>query len=312
MVAGISQEEAARLLADFSLDAVLRLLQKASALRKLHSGDRISRCSIVNARCGNCGENCAFCAQSSRSKAEIKTWPLLDADEIFKAAEAAAAHGACNFGIVTSGRALNRDEELATLCEAISRIASSLPIKPCASLGILKESELKRLKDAGLVRYHHNLEASPSFFPQVCTTRGYDAQTDTVRAARRVGLEVCSGGIFGLGESFEQRAELLETIRSLDVDSVPINFLNPIPGTPLAGIKRLSPLECLAVIAVARLMMPETGIRVCGGREVNLRDYQSWIFAAGADSVMVGGYLVTPGRSVEADMQMIRDAGLSL
>ena len=222
----------------------------------------------------------------------------------------AAAHGARYFGIVTSGRAINREDELNTLCKAISRIASSLPIKPCASLGILKEEELAMLRDAGLSRYHHNLEAAPSFFPQVCTSRGYEAQTDTVHAAKRVGLQVCSGGIFGLGESFKQRAELLTLLRELEVDSMPINFLNPIPGTPLAEAKRLSPLECLSIIAVARLMMPETSIRVCGGREVNLRDYQSWIFAAGADSVMVGGYLVTPGRSVESDLQMIRDAGL--
>ena len=310
MIAGISLEEAVELLSDFSLDAILKLLPKASSLRKHFSGSKISMCSIVNARCGNCGENCAFCAQSSRSRADIKTWPLLDAAEIFKAAETASAHGASHFGIVTSGRALNREDELNTLCKAIARIAAELPIKPCASLGILKEKELTRLRDAGLSRYHHNLEASPSFFPQICTTRGYEAQTETVLAAKRVGLQICSGGIFGLGESFAQRVELLEMIRSLDVDSVPINFLNPIPWTPLENAKRLEPLECLSIIAVARLMMPQISIRVCGGRELNLRDFQSWIFAAGADSLMVGGYLVTPGRAVEADIQMICDAGL--
>jgi biotin synthase len=199
---------------------------------------------------------------------------------------------------------------LNTLCKAIARIVAKLPIKPCASLGILKEEELARLRDAGLSRYHHNLEAAPSFFPKICSTRGYEAQTGTVLAAKRVGLQVCSGGIFGLGESFAQRAELLEMIRSLDVDSVPINFLNPIPGTPLENAKRLEPLECLSIIAVARLMMPQICIRVCGGRELNLRDFQSCIFAAGADSLMVDGYLVTPGRAVEADIQMICDAGL--
>jgi biotin synthase len=309
---GISFEEAAALLSDFSHEALVKLLPRTSALRRDRSGDAISLCSIVNARCGNCGENCGFCAQSSRSKANIKTWPLLKADEIFKAAETASANGASHFGIVTSGRALNRENELDTLCEAIARIASALPIKPCASLGILKEAELSRLRDAGLKRYHHNLETSRSFFQEVCTTRDYSAQTETVVAAKKAGLSVCSGGLFGLGESPGQRAELLETIREMDVDSVPINFLNPIPGTPLADAKRLTPLECLNIIAVARLMMPETGIRVCGGREVNLRDFQSWIFAAGADSLMVGGYLVTPGRTVESDIRMILDSGLQI
>jgi len=309
---GISATEAEARLSNFSMEGVLKLLQEASALRRSFSGERVSLCSIVNARCGNCGENCAFCAQSSRSKAQIKTWPLLSEEEIFKAAEAAAKQGSSHFGIVTSGRALNRDEELSAICRAVSRIASQLPVKPCASLGILKESELRRLKDSGLERYHHNLEAGPSFFAEVCTTRGYDAQLETARAAKSLGLQLCCGGIFGLGESFAQRAELLETIRSLEPDSVPLNFLNPIPGTPLESVKRLEPLECLAAIAVARLMMPETSIRVCGGREVNLRDFQSLIFAAGADSVMVGGYLVTPGRPVEADLRMIRDAGLSI
>jgi len=309
---GIFAAEAAERLSSFSMESVLALLKEASALRRAFSGDSVSLCSIVNARCGNCGENCAFCAQSSRSKARIDAWPLLSEDEIFKAAEVAASQGASRFGIVTSGRALNREEELSSICRAVSRIASKLPISPCASLGILKESELRRLKDAGLVRYHHNLEAGPSFFSEVCTTRGYDAQLETAKAAKSADLQLCCGGIIGLGESFAQRAELFETIRSLKPDSVPLNFLNPIPGTPLESIKRLEPLECLAAIAVARLMMPKTSIRVCGGREVNLRDFQSLIFAAGADSVMVGGYLVTPGRPLEADLRMIRDAGLSV
>jgi biotin synthase len=309
---GISIEEAAALLSDFSLDAVLKLMARANAARKAFSGERLALCSIVNARCGNCGEDCAFCAQSSRSKASIKTWPLVPAEELFEAAKHAAEMGVERFGIVTSGRALNKDAELAVLCEAIGRITKELPIKPCASLGILKEPELRRLKDAGLTRYHHNLEAAPSFFSKICGTRDFKSQTDSVLAAKAVGLEVCSGGIFGLGETFEQRAELLDRVRGLGVDSVPINFLNPIPGTPLADAKRLLPLECVAIVAVARLMMPRTSIRVCGGRELNLRDYQSWLLGAGADSLMTGGYLVTGGRDAESDRAMILDAGFSL
>ena len=194
----------------------------------------------------------------------------------------------------------------------MSIIARDLPIKPCASLGILDLESLKQLKEAGLTRYHHNLETAGSYFKVICSTRNYEDQTDTVRNAKKAGLSVCSGGIFGLGESKGQRVELLETIRDMDVDSVPVNFLNPIPGTPLENMKQLTPLDCLKIIAVARLMLPNTNIRICGGRECNLRDFQSWIFLAGADAVMIGGYLVTSGRDVKLDLQMIRDAGMRL
>lgn len=310
--AGISNQEALELLSLEGWPRTLDLFKRASEAKEAFSGKRVSSCSIVNARCGNCPENCAFCAQSSRSKARIQTWPLISPDEIFKAAKDASGHGASRFGIVTSGRALSLERELAQVCEAVSRIARELSIKPCASLGILGAKELSMLKDAGLDRYHHNLETAPSHFPEICSTRGFDTQTATVRAAKSVGLSVCSGGIFGLGESLPQRVELLDAVRGLGVDSVPINFLSPIPGTPLESAPPMTPLECLKVVAVARLMTPSTSIRVCGGREVRLRDFQSMLFAAGADSLMVGGYLVTPGRDVAADLQMIKDAGLGL
>ncbi|OGV56554.1 MAG: biotin synthase BioB [Lentisphaerae bacterium GWF2_52_8] len=309
---GISASEARELLEEKMGPAkLLSLLQRASELREKRCGNKLDTCSIINAKCGGCTEDCAFCAQSSSSKAEIEKYPLVSVETIFKAAAEASAHGAKNFGIVTSGRIVS-ERELDDICEAVRRIAASLPIIPCASLGILKEDSLIRLKESGLRRYHHNLETARSYFPQICGTRSYDAQTGTVLAAQKTGLEVCSGGIFGMGESFGQRVELLETLRSLNVTCVPINFLNPIPGTRLEGHCSLSPRDCIKIIAVARLMMPDTGIRVCGGREKNLRDMQSWLFAAGADSLMVGGYLVTPGREVKLDMQMISDAGYSL
>jgi biotin synthase len=168
------------------------------------------------------------------------------------------------------------------------------------------------LKEAGLSRYHHNLETAESFFHKICSTRSYEDQINTVKIAKDLGFSVCSGGLFGMGESLEQRVELLETIRSLDVDSVPINFLCPIPGTRLEHMKDLSPRDCLKIIAAARLMMPDKIIRVCGGRELNLRDFQSWMFFAGANGLMVGNYLVTSGRDIYADFQMIQDAGLTL
>jgi biotin synthase len=228
------------------------------------------------------------------------------------AARRAAAGGACRLGIVTSGRAVRREAELEVLAAAVRRIAGELPIDPCASLGVVGSAELERLREAGLARYHHNLETAESFWPRVCSTRPWRESVRTVEGARRLGLPVCSGGIFGLGESLRQRVELLEAVAALDVDSVPLNFLHPIAGTPLEGLAELEPLDCVRIVAVARLMMPEREIRVCGGREHNLRDLQSWILLAGADGVMVGGYLTTSGREVADDVQMFVDAGLEL
>lgn len=306
----IDPAEAIALLSDKSHASLFELMKRADAARDSFSGRTIRTCSIVNARCGNCTENCAFCAQSARSSAPIKTWDMLSAEEIYNAARTAQLHGASRYGIVTSGRSVKEGHELDIICEAVRRISADLVIKPCASLGILDEGALKTLKKAGLRRYHHNLEAAASYFSTVCTTRSYDTQIRTVKLAKEVGLSVCSGGIFGIGESLEQRVELLVTIRELGVSSVPINFLTPIPGTLLENKNDLTPSDCLRIIAVARLMMPDVSIRVCGGRECNLRDFQAMIFAAGADSFMTGGYLVTPGRSPEDDMRMIKDAGM--
>lgn len=312
MTQGISTTEALEILKTTEPVQLLEILRRATKAREKHSGDKIKTCSIVNAKCGNCQQNCAFCAQSARSKAKIHTYPLIPAEEMYNAAKAAAEHGSHRFGIVTSGTKVVQGHDLDEICKAIRMIRKDLPILPCASLGIMTEDAMLQLKEAGLDRYHHNLEASPSYFPEICTTRPYSSQLETVRTAKKVGFTVCSGGIIGIGESLEQRVELLETIRSLEVDSVPLNFLSPIPGTLLEGGCGITPWDCLRAIAAARLMMPETSIRICGGREQNLRDMQSLIFAAGADSFMTGGYLVTPGRGVQADLQMIRDAGLEL
>ena len=310
--AGISPEQALKYLelADFS--ETICLLRKAYEQKIKHSADTVSACSIINAKCGSCAENCAFCAQSSRSTAKIDIYPLVSVETMVDQARKASEQGSSRYGIVTSGRTVRKGKELDQICRAVSIIARDLPIKPCASLGILDLESLKQLKEAGLTRYHHNLETAESYFKVICSTRDYKDQTDTVRNAKKAGLSVCSGGIFGLGESKAQRVELLEAIGVLNVDSVPVNFLNPIPGTPLENMKQLTPVECLKIIAVARLMLPNTNIRICGGRECNLRDFQSWIFLAGADAVMIGGYLVTSGRDVKLDLQMIRDAGMKL
>ena len=308
----ISSEEALALLSSDPRGILEGLFERASAARAAAFSNRVSACSIVNARCGNCSEDCAFCAQSRSSAAEIETYPMISKDEILAAARQAEEDGAERLGIVTSGRSITPGKDLDAVIDAVSAIKSETSVEPCASLGLMDESSLRRLKAAGLNRYHHNLETARSFFHEICGTRDYDDQIRTIENAKKAGLEVCCGGIFGLGETPGQRVELLDTIRSLEPTSIPLNFLVPIPGTRLADAKRLTPEECLAVVAVARLMAPTANIRVCGGREFNLKDRQVDIFRAGADALMIGGYLVTAGNPVEQDKKMIETAGMEL
>lgn len=308
---GITASEARRYLASKDKSEIHAGLVEADRTRRAAFGDAIELCSIINAKCGSCGEDCAFCAQSASATANVDGYPLLSEDDIFAAAQDADGK-VSRFSVVTSGRAIRPGREFDAIIRAIHRVDAELDIVPCASLGVLELDALKALKDAGLRRYHHNLETCRSHFPSICTTRSHADQTKTVENAKRAGLSVCAGGIFGLGESLAQRVELLEELRSLEVDSVPINFLVPIKGTRAESLNELTPLDCLKIIAAARLMMPDKTIRVCGGRERNLRDYQSWIFLAGANGLMTGGYLTTPGRGFEEDARMILDGGSTL
>ncbi len=287
------------------------LIGQADQTRRIHRGDQVRLCGIVNAKSGNCPQDCAFCAQSAHNDAVIDRYPLISAEDMTSKARELSRSKISRFGIVTSGRSIDRDEEIEEIAQAVARITDELPTAPCASLGMLSKEHFQRLREAGLTRYHHNLETAASFYPNICTTQDYQDSVQTVERAKEVGLQVCSGGLFGMGESPSQRVELLEALRNLDVDSLPINFLNPIPGTKLEGMHQLTPQDCLKIVAVARLMMPDKEIRVCGGRETNLRDMQSWIFPAGADGMMVGGYLTTTGRRVEDDLQMLEDLGLT-
>ena len=205
---------------------------------------------------------------------------------------------------------MRNPEELIRVGDAVNRIRTELGLETCVSLGTLPPSDVEYLLSRGLRSVHHNLETSRSFFPKVCTTHDYEEDMAAVRAAKAAGAWVCCGGIFGLGESPEDRVELALTLRELGVDSIPVNFLNPVPGTPLSGRRELSPIDCLRIIAMMRLTNPTREIIVCGGREVNLRDLQALMFAAGATGMMVGNYLTTTGRPAEEDLRMLRDLGL--
>lgn len=286
------------------------LFLAASRVKEYHIGNRVSLCSIINAKSGLCKENCAFCAQSAHHSTGVPVYPLVDEESLVAGAVEAEKCGSSCYGIVTSGTSITSGEELDRICSALSRIRKETGIKPSCSLGILDDNTARILKDAGSDTYHHNLETARSFFPQICTTHDYEDDVATVKAAKSAGMKVCSGGIFGLGETSAQRIEMALTLAELDVDSVPLNFLNPIPGTRLADASNITPQECLTTIAIYRLLLPDKTITVCGGREKNLRDLQSWMFFAGANGTMIGNYLTTTGRNRDDDWQMLSDLEL--
>jgi len=288
------------------------LFVAANRVKEHFVGGNVHLCSIINAKSGRCAEDCAFCAQSIHHVTDAPVHPLSDQQQITAAARKAEQDGSGCFGIVTSGTSIGSGEELDRICVALGTIRQELRIAPSCSLGIIDLETARRLRDAGAITYHHNLETARSFFPNICTTHDYDEDVATVRNARRAGLRVCCGGIFGMGETAAQRIELAITLRELEVDSVPLNFLNPIPGTRLAEADFITPMECLQTIALYRLILPDKRISVCGGREKNLRDLQSWMFFAGANGTMVGNYLTTTGRDAAQDLQMFRDLGIGI
>ncbi len=289
---------------------IAKLFFFANSVRMKVRGNKIDLCSIVSAKSGICSEDCAFCAQSVHSQTDIQRYPLMTKEEIVKAAVVSKKRGVRRFCIVTSGRKASADE-IRHICGFISDI-KHIGLAPCATLGMLNESELRELKDAGLHRYHHNLETSEAFFNEICTTHTYREKVKTIKAAQSIGLSVCSGGSFGIGESWEDRIEMAFVLKDLKVDSIPLNFISPIRGTPLGSRELLNPLEALKIIAIYRLILPESEIRICGGRPNTLRDLNSYIFTAGADGLLIGNYLTTSGRNPDDDLQMIKDLGLEI
>jgi biotin synthase len=278
----------------------------ASELRELFKGRFVSLCAIVNAKSGLCPENCRFCAQSAHYDTSAPVYDLLPAAEIVARGRDAYRDGAHMFGIVTSGTQIGDDAEWDEIYQAVQGL-NNFGIRPCASLGLLEAGRAAKLKSAGLFRYHHNLETARSFFHNICSTHDYEEDVATVRTAREAGLTVCSGGIIGLGEGIEHRIEMAATLRELGVDSVPINILNPIPGTPLEDAPQLEPMEILLTVSVLRFLLPDKDIKLCGGKEHNLRQLLPLGIVAGANSLMTGNYLTTTGRNTELDLELIRD-----
>lgn len=304
----ITKQEA-EFLINVSDEDTMLLLAMADKIRQKYAGNEVDCCAILNGRSGKCSENCKFCAQSAHYNTGVKEYPLLSEEEIFAAAEKAKAAGAVRFSVVTSGRGQSKADDFDNICRVLKRIKTELGIEVCASLGILTLEQAKKLKEVGVTRYHSNLETAGSYFPDICTTHTYEDKFITIKNAQAAGLRVCSGGILGLGETPQQRVEMAFTLKELGIDSVPLNLLTPIPGTPFANNAPITPLEILRTFAVYRFILPHAQIRTAGGREVNLRDLQALALNGGASGIMIGGYLTTAGRGTEKDLQMLSDLG---
>lgn len=287
------------------------LFTAAGRIRDHFRGRRVGLCSIVNAKSGMCGEDCSYCAQSSHHVTNAPVFPFISVDRIAEAAEVAKKNGAKWFSIVTSGRGIDSPQELEIAAEGIRRIQET-GLSPCASLGTLRKEQFAYLKAAGLRRYHHNIETSREYFPRICSTHSFDERLEVISHAQSLGISLCSGGILGMGESLQDRISMAFTLRELKVDSVPINFLVPIKGTPLEHVPPISPLEALHAIALFRFILPDKEIRVCGGRGSALGQLHPLILAAGADGFMIGDYLTTAGLEPEGDRKMINDMGFSI
>lgn len=291
-----------------------QLLEGARAVRRKFFRNELHLCAIANAKSGGCTEDCAFCAQSARHKTASPRHGFLDPKKIAADAAQMKARGASRFGIVASGLELDRGD-FDLLLKAVELVAAT-GLKADVSVGLLTPERLSQLVDAGLSGVHHNLEVAESFFPQVCTTHSYAEDLEAVRLAVAAGLFVCSGGIFGLGESWAQRAELADTLRGLGVSNVPINFLVPIAGTRMEGRPVLCHDEALGILALFRILMPRANLRVCGGRGAVFGppggQGQRRLFDSAASGLMIGDYLTVAGTPAQADLDLARELGLAV
>jgi biotin synthase len=300
----------ARAVLDSSDDDLLAVMDAAFRVRRAFHGKKIRLHVLQNAKSGACPEDCNFCSQSSAYETPAEVYPLQSVEAIVDGARRAKRAKAWKYCIVTATRGPSR-RDLDVICEAVGRIKSEIDITICTSLGNLTPDKAARLKAAGVDRFNHNLETSESYYPEVVSTHSYRDRVETVKIAKAAGLEACSGGIVGMGESKDDIVELAFALRELEVESTPVNFLDPRPGTPFAGLPRPTPQHCLRVLAMFRFLLPRTDLRVAGGREVNLRWLQPLALYA-VNSIFTSGYLTTPGATPSADHQMIRDLGFEV
>ena len=307
----VTREEALWLFRLESSADILDLLSWANRIREKFKGNKIHLCSIVNAKAGACSENCSFCAQSSHYQTGSPKYGFVDPEPVAEAATEANKNSVTAVGLVAAWKGLNEGPILDEVCDRIRELKAGGKTRPDASLGIIKKQEVaNRLKEAGLECYGHNLESSRRFFPNTCTTHTFDDRLQTIGYLKKAGIKICSGGIIGMGETREDRCDLAFELKAIGANVVPVNILNPIPGTPFAKNPPLPVMEILKTIACFRFILPRQEIMIAGGRTVNLRDAQSMIFMAGASALMVGNYLTTLNQPVEKDLQMLKDLGL--
>ena len=299
----ITKEEAMRLYEE----PLEEVCTAADEIRRYFCEDRFDLCTIINGKSGKCPEDCKYCAQSAYYHTSTEDYPLLETEEIVRQAKYNADRGVLRYSIVTSARAL-KDEEIDQMCGAIRAIREQTDIEVCVSFGLLSEEQFRRVKEAGASRVHNNLETSRRNFPNVCTTHTFDDKVEAVKAAKSAGLTVCSGGIMGLGETVEDRIDMALTLRELGIRSVPVNMLNPIPGTPYEGNPRLTVDDMRRITAVYRFILPDAAIRLAGGRGL-MEDKGEGCFRSGANAAISGDMLTTAGYSVETDMDMLDRIG---
>ena len=305
----ISYDEALYLM-ERSGNEIYDLLYWANHIRYNSFKNVISSCSIISVKQGSCSEDCTFCSQSTHYGTDISSFPLIEKEGISEAVESAGKFKVNSLGVVTSGYSLEEDKDFNRICDYVHELSKEEGVPIHTSIGIVTDEMAEKLVSSGVKMINHNLETSEKYFPNVCTTHSYKERVETIINAKKVGMEVCSGGIFGVGESVEDRLDLAFALKALDVDAIPLNFLNPVENTPLSFEKSLEPMEILKIIAVFRFIFPDKEIKIAGGREANLRELQSWMFYAGANSTMIGNYLTTKGNSAHEDLQMVKDLGL--
>lgn len=291
-------------------DELLALLHAAFRVRKRYFGKKVKLNMIINAKSGLCPEDCGYCSQSIVSSAPIEKYPLLSKEVLVEGARKAWERKAGTYCIVASGRSPTPGE-LEEVIAAVREIKRELPMKICACLGLLSEEQARRLKEAGVDRYNHNLNTSADHYANIATTHTYEDRVRTVEAVKRAGISPCSGCIIGMGETDEQIVDMAFALRELDADSIPVNFLHAIPGTPLEGKNELDPRRCLKVLALFRFVCPTKEIRVSGGREIHLRSLQPLALYP-ANAIFIGDYLTTPGQKAEDDHRLIADLGFEI
>ena len=283
------------------------LCSAANRIRMHFCANQFDICTIINGKSGSCSENCKFCAQSAHNHTDAAQYALLPASEIVAHAKLNHEQGVLRYSIVTSGKRLS-DAEVEKMCDAVRQIRREVYISVCVSFGLLDEAQYRRLKAAGVTRVHNNLETSRRYFPQVCTTHTYEDKIQAIKAAKAAGLTVCSGGIVGLGETVEDRIDMALTLRELGIKSVPVNMLNPIPGTPFENNSKLTQEDMRRIVAVYRFLLPDASIRLAGGRGL-LEDKGESCFISGANAAISGDMLTTAGITVKADLALLEKLG---